>query len=513
MEVYRGSPGRFMVLIAETDKTGMFKESTPLYTAGQVRHLDRCAIETQGIPGFDLMTRAGEAAWRQILARWAEAERVLVLCGPGNNGGDGYVIAALARAAGMTVDLIQLGETGRIHGDAATAREQFLEAGGRESVFAGELPAADLVVDALLGTGLERAVEGDFARAIEAANALRTHRIAVDIPSGLNADTGRIMGVAFDAELTVTFIGLKRGLYTGQAADVCGEVVFDDLGVPADTYTATTCDAVLLPPDLARDTLPARPRTAHKGHAGRLLIVGGDYGLGGAPRMAGEAALRTGAGLVSLATRAEHAYAHAAVRPELMCHPVDDRRALVTLLGPAEVIAVGPGLGREAWGRALLAEVLTREVPQVLDADALNLLAQDPRPLPRAVLTPHPGEAARLLACTVDDVERDRFRAVRELQRRFAGVVVLKGSGTLVASPGGRVAVCPFGNPGMASGGMGDVLTGVIGALMAQGLEPAQAAEVGVCLHAQAGDAAAAEGERGLIATDLMPWLRRGVNP
>ena len=491
----------------------MFKESTRLYTAGQVRRLDRCAIETHGIPGFELMTRAGDAAWRQILARWPEAERLLVLCGPGNNGGDGYVIAALARAGGMTVDLLQLGDAGRIQGDAATAREQFLAAGGREAPFTGELPAADVVVDALLGTGLERPVEGDFARAITMANALRAHRVAVDIPSGLNADTGRVMGVAFDSDITVTFIGLKQGLFTGQAADVCGEVIFDDLAVPAATYAETHSDVVLLPPDLARSALPPRARTAHKGDAGRLLIVGGDHGLAGAPRMAGEAALRTGAGLVTVATRAQHAYAHAAVRPELMCHPVEERRALAPLLEPADVIAVGPGLGREAWGRSLLAEVFTRDVPLVLDADALNLLAQDPRPLPRAVLTPHPGEAARLLACTVDDVERDRYRAAGELQRRYAGVVVLKGSGTLVASPGGRVAVCPFGNPGMASGGMGDVLTGVIGALMAQGLEPAQAAEVGVCLHAQAADAAAGEGERGLIATDLMPWLRRGVNP
>ena len=492
----------------------MQNEPTALYTADQVRHLDRCAIESHGVTGLELMTRAGDAAFRQILARWPEAERMLVLCGPGNNGGDGYVIAALARASGIAVELFQLGDPERIRGDAATVRAQFLAAGGREDAFTDQLPEADLVIDAALGTGLERPLEGVFARAIDAANRLRARRIAVDVPTGLNADTGQVMGLAFHADLTVSFIGLKQGLFTGQAADVCGEIVFDDLAVPAAVYEAVHSDIRLLPADLARHALPRRPRTAHKGLAGRLLIVGGDYGLAGAPRMAGEAALRSGSGLVTLATRAEHAYAHAAVRPELMCHPVDGRRALSALLEPADVIAVGPGLGREAWGRELLAEVLTHDVPLVLDADALNLLAQDPRPLPRAVLTPHPGEAARLLATTVAEVEADRYRAVRELRRRYAAAaVVLKGSGTLVAGNDSRVAVCPFGNPGMASGGMGDVLTGVIGALIAQGLAPPVAAEVGVCLHAQAADAAVADGERGLIASDLMPWLRRGVNP
>lgn len=484
----------------------------PLYTAAQVRALDRAAI-AGGITGLELMSRAGEAVYAEIRRRWPAARRWLVLCGAGNNGGDGYVIARLAAGEGLDVRVVQLADPACIRGDAATARARYLAAGGDERRFDGGLPAADVVVDALLGTGLERPVEGDFAVAIEQANALPAHRVAVDIPSGLDTDTGRILGVAFRAELTVSFIGLKRGLFTGEAVDCCGEIVFDGLAVPASVGAGIEADAELLPACPARAALAPRARSAHKGAAGRLLVVGGDYGYGGAARLAGEAALRSGAGLVALATRAEHAFAHAAARPELMCHPVAERRELAALAGRADVIAIGPGLGQAAWGRGLLAEVLLSERPLVLDADALNLLAQDPRPLPHAVLTPHPGEAARLLGCEVGAVEADRYAAVRELQRRYAGVVVLKGAGTLIAGARTPVAVCPFGNPGMASGGMGDVLTGVIGALLAQGFSSVDAARTGVCLHARAGDAAAARGERGLIASDLFGWLRAAVNP
>jgi len=488
------------------------EQPQPLYTAAQVRALDRAAI-AGGITGLELMSRAGEAAYAEIRQRWPAARRWLVLCGAGNNGGDGYVIATLARAEGLEVSLLQLADAARIQGDAARARARYLAAGGVESGFDGRLPAAEVVVDALLGTGLERPVSGELAAAITQANALDARRVAVDIPSGLAADTGRILGVALRADLTVSFIGLKQGLYTGQGPDCCGEIVFRDLDVPATAYAGVEPGTERLPAHPARAALAPRPRSAHKGAAGRLLVVGGDQGYAGAPRLAGEAALRSGAGLVTLATRAEHAPAQAAARPELMCHGVAGRRELAGLCARADVIAIGPGLGQAAWGRELLAEALLATCPLVLDADALNLLAQDPRPLPQAVLTPHPGEAARLLACTVAAVEADRFAAVRELQRRYAGVVVLKGAGTLVAAPGRPVAVCPYGNPGMASGGMGDVLTGVIGALLAQGLAPADAARAGVCLHARAGDVAAARGERGLIASDLFACLRAGVNP
>jgi NAD(P)H-hydrate epimerase len=261
--------------------------------------------------------------------------------------------------------------------------------------------------------------------------------------------------------------------------------------------------------------LPPRPRDAHKGRNGHVLAIGGDHGTAGAIRLCGEAALRGGAGLVSVATQAEHLMALNAGRPELMAHAVNGPQALEPLLARASVLAVGPGLGQGAWGHALWLTALDSALPLVLDADGLNLLAIEPRrfdPARQVVLTPHPGEAARLLHCPVGEIERDRFAAARALAQRFGAVVVLKGAGSLVADPDGRLDVCPWGNPGMASGGMGDLLTGLVAALLAQGCPAAQAARLGVGLHARAGDRAAREGERGMIASDLLAPLRLLLN-
>jgi len=258
---------------------------------------------------------------------------------------------------------------------------------------------------------------------------------------------------------------------------------------------------------------PSRQRNAHKGHYGHVLVVGGDRGMSGAARLAGEAAARSGAGLVSIATRPEHAAMLSVTRPELMAHGVWDEHGLRKLLAGATVVAAGPGLGKSLWARTLLSVLLAEDRPMVVDADALNLLAQAPLRREHWVLTPHPGEAARLLGVSIEAVQADRFRAVVAIQARYGGVCVLKGAGSLVF-PGAQqaVALCSAGNPGMASGGMGDVLTGMIAGLLAQGLAPRVAARLGVYLHAAAGDQAAASGERGLLAGDLMPGLQRLVN-
>jgi len=273
-----------------------------------------------------------------------------------------------------------------------------------------------------------------------------------------------------------------------------------------------TLSATPLTDDMLRAWLPPRPRASHKGDYGHVLVVGGDHGMAGAVRLAGEAAARVGSGLVSVATRLDHAAVIAAARPELMCHGVECARDLCVLLQRASVVAIGPGLGQSAWARELLAALLQTHSPLVVDADALNLLAQEPTRRDHWILTPHPGEAARLLDMTTGQIQADRLYAVQALQQRYGGVCVLKGAGSLVCASG-SIAICEAGNPGMASGGMGDVLTGIIAGLLAQGLSLVDAACAGVYIHAKAGDRAAQEGERGLLASDLMPHLRQLVNP
>jgi NAD(P)H-hydrate epimerase len=485
----------------------------PLYTAAQVRELDRLSIEEAGIPGYTLMTRAGEACWQVLRSNWPAARRVSVLCGTGNNGGDGFVVARLALMAGLQVQLLQLGDAARIRGDAQNARADFLAAGGQVAAFGQAIPdAPDVIVDAMLGTGLERPLTEEWLNAAHAVNASACPVLAIDIPSGLLADSGHVPGEAVRANVTVTFIGRKQGLFTGLGPDYTGEVCFDDLGVPAVVSDRVPASAMLhAGPSLAGLGGPRR-RAAHKGDFGHVLVVGGGPGMAGAARLAGEAALRSGAGLVSLATHPQHASRIAASCPELISHAVATPRDLRPLLGRAGVVVIGPGLGRSGWAKSLLACVLDTKLPLVMDADALNLLAAHGSRRDNWILTPHPGEAGRLLQQTTATVQADRFAAARAIHDRHAGSVVLKGAGSIVYSESGPPAVCAAGNPGMATAGMGDVLSGVIGGLLAQGMPLADAALAGVCLHAAAGDRAALAGERGLLARDVIAELRPLLN-
>jgi NAD(P)H-hydrate epimerase len=489
-----------------------------LYTAEQTRTLDRCAIEEHGIPGIVLMKRAGRAAFDALLRRWPQTRAVVVLCGSGNNAGDGFVVAALARQGGLSVQLQLLGDLDRLRGDARRACDYALAQGLTPAPFDPSVwPRDAVLIDALLGTGLQGEVRPRYAEAIAAVNAREQPTLALDLPSGLCADTGRILGSALRADLTVTFIAAKRGLYTAAGPAHSGAVELADLAVPAAVFDRVDASTELMVQ--APHPLPRRQRDQHKGHFGHVLVIGGDDGMGGAALMAAEAAARCGSGLVSVATRAGHLAGFLARRPELMARAVDSPAELAPLLGRASVVVVGPGLGQGPWGEALLRAVLDARRALVVDADALNLLAARPdwsdRLDERAVLTPHPSEMARLFGNDTATVQANRFAAAATLQQRFGGAVILKGAGTVVASAGSgepHLAVCPHGNPGMASGGMGDVLSGVLAALLAQGLDPAAAARQGVWLHARAADLAAGDGERGLLATDLLPWLRRLVN-
>ncbi len=484
---------------------------TSLFTPEQVRALDRRAIEQFGIPGATLMSRAGRAAWRLIRARYPQAQRLLVLCGGGNNGGDGYVIAQSAADAGVHVDLCPWVDPAQLTGDAATAAKSALSVIQSQAFTHTLIEQADVIVDALLGTGLDRAVEGAMADAIEACNASGKPIVAIDVPSGLSARTGQVLGVAMRSALTPSFIGLKQGLFTADAPDYVGEIAFDDLGVPAAVYEGVAPAARRIDEDALADALPMRARTAHKGNFGHVLVIGGDYGMGGAVRIAAEAAARAGAGLTSVATRPCHVPAVIAARPELMVQGVTEAADMAALIERASVLALGPGLGQEAWGEALFAAVMSSKQALVLDADGLNWLANAPQERGDWILTPHPGEAARMLQTDVAAVHADRFAAAQSLAQRYNAVVVLKGAGTIITD-GQACQLCEQGNPGMASGGMGDALTGVIAGLRAQGFGAFEAACLGVQAHAIAADRAAIIGERGMLAGDLLDELRGVLN-
>lgn len=506
-----------------------------LYRSAQVRELDRIAIEEFSIPGFALMQQAGQAAFTALLEFWPGARQLLVFVGGGNNGGDGYVIAGLAREQGLQVRVVYLHGEDSLQGDAARAREFAVERQVPMQAYASaedwfsELKPETVVVDALLGTGLDRPPREHYAGAIEAINAGAAPVVAVDIPSGLHADSGNPLEVAIQADLTVTFIALKQGLLTGMARDYVGELRFAGLDVPDQVFQ---CRAAPVPSARRIDIndtpqlLPRRLPASHKGSHGHVLVLGGDLGFGGAVVMAAEAAARAGAGLVSVVTRSAHRTAALTRRPELMVHGSEDKQdRLDELLNRATTLVVGPGLGRGTWSGQLLQKAMAasraRDLPMVVDADALHLLAdrrQSDSRLRRDnwILTPHPGEAAVLLDCSVAEIQQDRFAAVSAIVSAYGGTCLLKGSGSLIASANADkpVSLCTEGNPGMATGGMGDVLSGLIAALLAQGLTCREALECAVCVHGEAADLLAAQqGPRGMLASDLPDYFGQLLNP
>jgi ADP-dependent NAD(P)H-hydrate dehydratase / NAD(P)H-hydrate epimerase len=512
----------------------------PVFTADEMRALDARAISSLGIPGPRLMEHAGRGA-TDVLARERapiKGKRIVVLCGKGNNGGDGFVVARLLKAKGARVRVFLLGSRADVKGDAAQAlsrwRGKVEEIGndGDLPVVSAALDEADLIVDGLLGTGLSGPAHGLVAHAIERLNesAARagTAVVALDLPSGLGSDGGAIFGPSVRATLTVTFGGYKRSLLLYPAAEHAGRIVVASIGIP-DREVRRGIATFLLDEASVREFFPKRKPDAHKGTYGHLVVVAGSLGKSGAAALAGRAALRSGVGLCTVATATSQQPIVASFTMELMTEALVETAAqsisfkakdrILELASQRDAVAVGPGLSldpeSQALARALVAEI---DRPMVVDADALSALAGhldllDDAPGPR-VLTPHPGEMARMLGTTIAEVEADRIETVREFCSRHHVHLVLKGARSVLGAPDGRVFINHTGNPGMATGGSGDVLTGMVGAFLARRFDPLAALQAGCVLHGLAGDLAAlGRGEEGLIASDIIEAIPGALNP
>ncbi len=506
-----------------------FNLALKLYTAEQVKQNEVLAAQLAGVSMYSLMQRAGMAVYERFLGLYPRAKNVLVICGKGNNGGDGYIFATLAKQAQLKVNVFQIDDASLLTGDALCAYQDWQSVGGQNSSWDDwntALLEADVIIDAMLGTGLSGEVRKEYRRYIEQINQIHCPVIAVDIPSGLCANTGAVLGDAIYASHTVTFVGVKQGLCTARARDHVGELHFCGLGVNVEFDAIEEESALGIDHKLIPRLLPPLKSTAHKGENGKLLCAGGNVGMSGAIRFCASAAVRSGSGLTAGVTHPSSLMSLQIACPEVMSQSItsDDLRnaenELTKRIRWADALVFGPGFGEDEWAYQAYQYLSQSDKPKVVDADGLNILAMLSQRFDgtlvcdnQRVITPHPGEAARLLNVTIKDVERDRYAAARQLQERFGGVVVLKGAGTLIYD-GVRMYVCLAGNPGMASGGMGDVLSGVIGALLAKGIPIAIAARLGVMIHSHAADINAVQyGERGLLATDVVNTLRSVLNP
>lgn len=496
----------------------MTQNCTALYNVEAIRKFENIAIEKYKIKVGSLMQRAGEGAFKILRANFPHAKKIAIVCGKGNNGGDGYVLAQLVHKARLKVTVFYMTAPKNLKDIAKKAALNCKKKHIKLEAFSpNKIKDFDLIVDALFGIGLKENIKGDYALAIDAINKSAAPVLAIDVPSGLDADNGLVLGKVVRADVTATFIGLKLGLFLGGAKEFCGKIICDDLQLPIAIFHNVEPNAQLTDlKNLLKETFPnKRKRTAHKGDFGHVLVIGGDYGMGGAVHMAAEAAARAGAGLVSVATRKEHIAAINRIRPEIMCHNIDNHATLSKLIKQATIIAIGPGLGQSAWSKKIFSKILNTAIKKtlIIDADALNLLAQKKFKSNFWILTPHPGEAGRLLNVSTVDIQNDRLNAIQKLQKKYGGLIVLKGANTLIYDGQNIPSICQAGNPGMATGGMGDILTGLIAGLAAQKIALNKAAELGVSLHAEAGDLATKEyGERGLLATDLLLYVRKLLN-
>ena len=505
-----------------------------IYQTSQVRELDQIAIQDMGITGYELMCRAGEAAYDVLRLRWPLARTIQIFCGAGNNAGDGYVVARLALKQGCKVVVSAAVGPEKLSGDAARAYVDYRDSGGKVEILkvATSIFNVDLIVDALLGVGFGHELRGSFKSAVEAINTAQCPVLALDIPTGLHADTGSVIsgtdtkGLAVQADATITFVALKQGLFLDKAMDYRGDLFFSDLGIRWNKPPSQRPSLRRLGQSFLAKTLQPRKQTAHKGSHGRLLLVGGGIGMSGAIRLAAEAALRAGTGLVQVATHPANVEQVMEGRAEIMCLGITNTDDLNALVNQADAVVLGPGLGGDSWAKGVWQQTMDSDWQRmVLDADGLNFLAQAPQVggarQDNWILTPHLGEAARLLSSfegkeiSTAQIQAERLKHANNLAGCYEGIVVLKGAGSLVAAPHSAyiTSVCDFGNPGMATAGMGDVLSGIIGALCTQGNTAVDAACAGVLLHALAGDDAAAQGQRGTLAGDLMPYIRKWANP
>jgi NAD(P)H-hydrate epimerase len=495
----------------------------PLVSAAQMRALDRHTIDDLGVPGDVLMESAGRAVVQVVLAQLAPGDSVLVVCGPGNNGGDGLVVARHLHALGVPVRAALLSD--RLSGDAAPQLARARKSGVPLEGKRWRAPAAGVIVDALFGTGLARALTGDARASVRRINAARSARpgavrvIAVDLPSGLSSDTGQVLDAAVAADATVTLGLPKLGLAFEPGRGLAGRITVARIGI-ADSAHGVALDAMLWTRAGAAASLPARPRDGHKGTFGHALVVAGSEGKTGAAALCAEGAARAGAGLVTLACPAGLNDILEAKVTEAMTAPLPDtgRRqfaaaaedGIVALAATRDAVGMGPGVGRDRETRGLVRALAKRlELPLALDADAVVAFAGELELLQirRAptVLTPHPGEAAAVLGVRPAQINADRAGAARELAARSGAVVLLKGAGTAVAAPTGELIVNPTGGPALATGGTGDVLLGIVTGLLAQGLPALRAAALAAYLHGAAADRIAARrGDTGLLAHELL---------
>ncbi|MBQ4860031.1 NAD(P)H-hydrate dehydratase [Pseudoalteromonas sp. MMG007] len=483
-----------------------------IFTAKEVRDNEALAAKNSHCELFTLMQRAGEA----VFSAWKEfnAEHTLVIVGQGNNAGDGYITASLIKQSGKLVTLCAVNPEQALTGDAAKAYKLWRDEGGEINAYSSELlNRSDLIIDAMLGTGIKSSVRDNFAKIINQINACNKPVLSIDVPSGISADSGQPLGIAIQASKTITFVGIKQGLTTATGKQHCGQLIFDDLNIGPAFFELATSSGTLININSFKK-LGARSLNSHKGTHGKLLCVGGNEGTAGAIRLTSEAALRAGAGMVRVYTHSSSIAPVSIGRPELMVGSANLQQALEW----ASSVVIGPGLGQDEWAQQTFDEVMqycqNNNTPLVIDADALNLLAKQASSymLKQCVLTPHPGEASRLLSVSTSNIESDRFNYARLCAKRYNATCVLKGAGTLIDNAS-HTWVCENGNAALAVGGSGDVLTGIIGGLFAQGLDMDEAARYGVTLHAKAGEIASeCEGQRGMLPSDLFKIVRSLIN-
>lgn len=489
-----------------------FVHPLPVHISQQSSELELLVIRDFGVSAYELMQRAGRGAFRKFQEFWPQHRTIAVACGSGNNGGDGYEFASAALDAGYEVE-VRYGKEPKTP-EARKACQAYGDRGGKLAAdqLGRDCSGFDVVIDALLGIGLNRKVTGQMADAIKIINQTARHVMSLDLPSGVDSDSGELAGHAIKAASTVTFISPKIGLLCLPASEYVGRLLIDTLDVPPQAYSRVGHVAHLVNPAEFGERLPKRKINAYKSVVGQVLIIGGSESMEGAALMAAQAAYRAGAGLVSIAMISENSSYHSLHTPEIRVHKVMQDHQLVKLIGDHDVIGIGPGLGQSDYARSVFDIVFRSGKRLVVDADGLNILATTDLHSDQWILTPHLGEAARLLQTRTSQIKNDRLETASKIVERYGGVCVLKGHNTVIASKEG-CWICNRGNSGMATAGMGDILTGVISAIWAPDMHMESAACAGVWVHAAAGDDSAEEyGKVGLMATDLLTGIRRNLN-
>jgi len=502
--------------------------SVVLYSTAQIKDIEQRFAEQSSLGTYPLMEKAGAVVFHQLVSNWRDARKILIITGKGNNAGDGFEVARLAAEQRLKVHLCQLVDYSELKGDALRSYNNIPhQVVSNLNISDVDFSEFDVIVDAMLGTGIKGKLGEPYLSAIKRINASGVPVLSIDIPTGVEADTGFVHNEAVGADLTITFVGHKKGMYTGDAANYRGRVKLFELDIPNQFYEKHEFHIFSQNWHGSKHLLKPRKMTCHKGEFGHTVIIGGYQGMSGAAILASTAAARCGSGLTSAWVARQCATSIVNHTPEVMAVGVDesDITSLVSQYSLANnTIVIGPGLGQSGWAKTWLSAISNNDkmtnLPQVWDADALNWLAKQDKSHknkynPHRILTPHPGEAARLLGISTFSVNQDRYGTAQRIAEIYGGVCVLKGTGTIVADDKGFQVVCAVGNPGMASGGMGDVLAGMVGALLSQGLSLMNAAILGVCIHGEAADKAAGKGAyyRGLLASDLFEHLPRLLNP